>query len=96
MFTTLRALPSLAVGRRTSSPRASPGVAGGSRERERITVLITHRLANVRQADQIVVLSHGRVTATGTHDQLIDAPGDYRELFRLQADAYQSSGSSCL
>jgi ATP-binding cassette subfamily B protein len=58
--------------------------------RIRLAVLITHRPANVRHADQIIVLDHGRITATGTHDQLITQPGTYRDLFTLQARAYES------
>jgi ATP-binding cassette, subfamily B, bacterial len=54
----------------------------------RITVLVTHRLANVRHADQIVVLDHGRVTELGTHRQLMARGGRYQELFSLQARAY--------
>jgi ATP-binding cassette subfamily B protein len=60
------------------------GMGGG----ERITVLVTHRLANVRHADQIVVLEHGRVTELGTHAELMAVAGTYRELFSLQARAY--------
>jgi len=60
------------------------GLGGG----ERITVLVTHRLANVRNADQIVVLEAGRVTELGTHAELMARHGTYHELFSLQARAY--------
>lgn len=55
---------------------------------ERITVLVTHRLANVRSADEIVVLEQGRVVERGTHDELMALGGTYEELFSLQARAY--------
>ena len=59
-------------------------------ERPRITVLITHRLANIRQADQIVVLSEGRIIEHGTHDELFAKAGTYHQLFALQANAYRT------
>ena len=57
------------------------------------TLLITHRLANVRHADHIYVLHNGRVVEDGTHDTLIAAEGRYAELFRLQAAGYLASPS---
>ncbi|WP_163510785.1 ABC transporter ATP-binding protein [Fodinicola acaciae] len=55
-----------------------------------MTILITHRLANVRHADQIVVLDHGKIVEQGTHDELIAIEGGtYATLFKLQASAYQ-------
>lgn len=55
----------------------------------RITVLVTHRLANVRHADLIVVLRHGVVVEAGSHDELTAAGGEYAELFDVQAAAYR-------
>ncbi|MDQ3151943.1 MAG: hypothetical protein M3R63_09560 [Actinomycetota bacterium] len=50
--------------------------------------MITHRLANIRHADQIIVMDHGRITEQGTHDELMALGGGYAELFTLQARAY--------
>ena len=52
----------------------------------RTTLVIAHRLATVRQADRIVVLDHGRIIETGTHDQLTKAGGLYARLAALQFD----------
>jgi ATP-binding cassette subfamily B protein len=55
---------------------------------ERITVLVTHRLASVKHADQILVLERGRLVEHGRHEQLMARRGTYHELFSLQARAY--------
>ncbi|MEV0646400.1 ABC transporter ATP-binding protein [Phytomonospora sp. NPDC050363] len=51
------------------------------------TVLITHRLANVRHAVAIYVLGKGHVIEEGTHDQSMELKGRYASLFKLQAAA---------
>jgi ATP-binding cassette subfamily B protein len=58
---------------------------------QRITVLVTHRLANVRHADRILVLERGRLIEHGRHEQLMALRGTYHELFTLQARAYGES-----
>ncbi|HET9253644.1 MAG TPA: ABC transporter ATP-binding protein, partial [Pseudonocardiaceae bacterium] len=68
--------------------QASSNGSGPGPGETRTTVLITHRLANIRHADQIIVLDHGRITEQGTHDELIASAGVYAELFTLQARAY--------
>jgi ATP-binding cassette subfamily B protein len=52
--------------------------------RGRTVILISHRVSTVRQADEIVVLSHGRIVERGTHDNLSRANGYYAELARKQ------------
>jgi ATP-binding cassette subfamily B protein len=52
--------------------------------RGRTTLVIAHRLATVRKADRILVIDHGRIVATGSHDALIRADGLYAELAALQ------------
>jgi ATP-binding cassette subfamily B protein len=53
-----------------------------------ITIIVSHRFSTVRAADLIVVLTDGRASEVGTHQQLMSAGGPYCELFRLQARAY--------
>ncbi|GLI00107.1 ABC transporter ATP-binding protein [Phytohabitans aurantiacus] len=57
----------------------------------RTVVLITHRLASVREADRIYVLDHGALIEEGSHDELMARDGTYANLFTLQASAYQGA-----
>ena len=49
--------------------------------RGRTTILITHRLSQIRWADHIVVLRQGRVAAQGTHEELLRTSEAYRRIF---------------
>ncbi|MDL4776146.1 MULTISPECIES: ABC transporter ATP-binding protein [Thermomonosporaceae] len=55
----------------------------------RTSLLISHRLSAVRDADHIAVLKEGRIIEQGTHDSLLETGGSYAGLFRLQASGYQ-------
>lgn len=51
---------------------------------DRTSLVIAHRLSTVRHADNILVLEHGEIVESGTHDQLMAQNGRYKELYDLQ------------
>ena len=50
----------------------------------RTTLVVAHRLSTIRNADRIAVVTGGRITEYGTHDELMKAGGTYKELYDLQ------------
>ncbi|ASE33952.1 ABC transporter ATP-binding protein/permease [Mammaliicoccus sciuri] len=48
------------------------------------TIIATHRLSGVKHANQIVVMDHGEITESGTHDQLLQKNGWYKSQFERQ------------
>ncbi|MBO5923306.1 MAG: multidrug ABC transporter permease, partial [Lentisphaeria bacterium] len=52
--------------------------------RGRTVLIISHRLSIVSGADQIVVIDGGKISAMGTHQELLNQPGTYREFWHQQ------------
>ena len=52
----------------------------------RTTLVIAHRLATARRADEILVLEEGKITGRGAHDALMESSARYRRLWELQSE----------
>ena len=59
--------------------RAMANIAEGS-----TTIIIAHRLSTIRNADNIIVIDNGRIKEMGTHEQLMEKGGVYRQLYERQ------------
>ena len=71
--------------RQSRTTDGSGGTSGGA-----TTILISHRFSTVRMADRIAVLTDGRVTELGSHEELMAADGRYRHMFNLQASRFDA------
>ena len=58
----------------------------------RTSIVIAHRLSTILKADQILVLKDGGIIEQGTHDELLEINGVYRELYETQFKRALSSG----
>lgn len=56
---------------------------------DRTVIFISHRLAAAKDADCIYMMKQGRIVEHGTHEQLLEAGGEYCRMWNLQAQAYQ-------
>lgn len=54
----------------------------------RTTLIIAHRISSLRHADQIIVMNEGHVQQRGTHKELIEVPGPYQDVYRIQYADY--------
>ena len=52
----------------------------------KMVLVISHRLVNVKNADQIVVMQHGCVVGSGTHQELLATNDEYKRMTRAQTE----------
>lgn len=52
-------------------------------------IIISHRFSTVRRADRILVVANGKITESGTHEELLKLNGQYADSFNKQAEGYQ-------
>ncbi|GAA0135464.1 ABC transporter ATP-binding protein [Paenibacillus sp. YSY-4.3] len=50
----------------------------------RTTFIIAHRISSLRHADEILVLDEGRIVQRGSHEELIEVPGPYQDVYHIQ------------
>ncbi|MFC3885352.1 ABC transporter ATP-binding protein [Bacillus songklensis] len=52
--------------------------------KDRTTFIVAHRLSTITHVDRIVLLEHGNIVETGTHEELMEKKGNYYQLFNVQ------------
>ncbi|MBC7783814.1 MAG: ABC transporter ATP-binding protein, partial [Burkholderiales bacterium] len=60
----------------------------------RTTFVIAHRISTVKTADLVLVVEHGRITQMGTHAELMQTGGHYREIAKAQLSGDDGTGSA--
>jgi ATP-binding cassette subfamily B protein len=62
--------------------------------KDKTVIYISHRLSSAVLSDRIYVFEGGKVTESGTHEELMSAGGNYYEMFTLQASSYKDEERS--
>ena len=52
--------------------------------RDKTTIIVSHRVSSAKNADKIIILEDGEILQQGTHNQLVNEPGYYKELYLKQ------------
>ena len=65
----------------TAPPKTKSSAPSIAAAHGRTTLIITHRLSQIRWADLILVLRQGRLVAIGTHEELMQTSEAYRRIF---------------
>ena len=60
--------------------------------RDKTTIIIAHRLSTLRDADRLIVIEDGKMTESGTHEELVRRKGSYYKLYKMQLDALRVIG----
>lgn len=60
--------------------------------KSRTTICIAHRLSTIKNADNIIVMSHGKIIEQGTHEELYNKDGMYKGLVDAQRISAESTG----
>lgn len=56
-------------------------------------LIVAHRLSTIRGADNIIVLSHGKIVEQGSHRELLEQKGKYYRLYTLQSHKERLQGA---
>ncbi len=59
--------------------------------RDKTVIMISHRLANIKNVDRVYLFDEGEVLEEGSHQELMTKNGRYAAMYRLQAEQYRDN-----